>query len=174
LATAFVGADGSGGLFGSLLSSAGGSLLGLLGGGGAAPGFASVAGISGGRASGGGVNRGSLYEINEHDSPGEVLNTRSGRSYLLAGQDGEIVPARRRAAGGGAGGFNGEVRIKVTNVQGEAAEVTGARVGADGGLDIEAEVRRIVVGDIARGGDIDRMMSRQYGVSRAGGLARRG
>lgn len=172
LATAFVGADGTGGLLGGLFA----GVVGAFGGGTSDVGFASVAGISGGRASGGGVNRGALYEINEHDSPGEVLNTRSGRSYLLAGQDGEIVPARRRGVGGGGGGggFSGEVRIRLTNVQGQAAEVTNARMGTDGGLDIEAEVRRIVVNDIARGGEIDRIASRTWGVNRASGLPRRG
>lgn len=88
---------GGGGLFGSLLGTVG-----------------SFFGFGGARASGGPAYRGRMYEINEERGPGEVFNTRSGRSFLLAAEDGDITPQPRRggarpamaAAGGPSFSFN--------------------------------------------------------------------
>ena len=53
----------------------------------------------GGRALGGAVERGGLYEINEtRRGPGEVLNV-GGRQYLMALQGGTVVPARAESTG---------------------------------------------------------------------------
>jgi lambda family phage tail tape measure protein len=56
-------------------------------------GFASVAGISGGRAIGGPVSAGGIYPVNERDEP-EVLSS-GGRDYLLmGGKGGEVTPVK--------------------------------------------------------------------------------
>jgi lambda family phage tail tape measure protein len=60
-------------------------------------GFASVAGISGGRAIGGPVSAGGIYQVNERDEP-EVLSS-GGRDYLLmGGKGGEVTPAKESNA----------------------------------------------------------------------------
>lgn len=83
----------------SLLQGLGGDLLGSLFGGGGLPGFASVAGISGGRAGGGGVGSNSLHQVNEY---GTELLSMGGRDYLLTGRLGGTV----RPAGGSAGAIS--------------------------------------------------------------------
>lgn len=61
-------------------------------------GFASAAGINGGRASGGPVMAGGIYQVNETGAP-EMLES-GGRSYLLAGgREGRVTPASQ--VGGG-------------------------------------------------------------------------
>ena len=73
----------------------------LFGGGSApasAPGFASAAGINGGRASGGPVMAGGMYRVNETGAP-EMLES-NGQSYLLTGgRDGRVTPASQVQAG---------------------------------------------------------------------------
>ena len=56
-------------------------------------GFSNAAGISGGRAEGGPVNKGRMYEVNERGG-GELLNVR-GRQYLMPAADGSVTPAGR-------------------------------------------------------------------------------
>lgn len=77
LAAAMGDGGGGGGFFGGILSGIG-TLFG------------------GARASGGPVQRGKLYEINERGGPGEILNV-GARQYLLAAQNGNVEP---NAAGG--------------------------------------------------------------------------
>lgn len=88
--------------FRRLVGGASGSLLGdlfkagasLLGGGGVGgtTGYASVAGISGGRAMGGDVAAGGMYRINER-GPGEIA-TVGGKDYLMMGANsGRVRPA---------------------------------------------------------------------------------
>lgn len=74
---------GGGGLLGSLIGTVGGFF-----------------GFGGARAGGGAVSRGRMYEVNEAAGPGELLRTRGGRSYLLAAEDGDIVPQPRRGGRG--------------------------------------------------------------------------
>lgn len=76
-----------GGLIGAALGSATGGLFGGL--------------FGGQRANGGDVRAGRFYEVNEASGPGELLRTRSGRTYLMARQDGAVMPATGSAAGGG-------------------------------------------------------------------------
>lgn len=58
-------------------------------------GYASVAGISGGRAIGGPVSAGGLYPVNERGSP-EIL-TMGGRDYLMTGTQGGTVQPQSQA-----------------------------------------------------------------------------
>lgn len=103
-------------LFGDLFKEGGqlGGLLGSLGGGGGF-GWASLFSsfFGGGRATGGPVQSGRLYQINETGLP--EIGTFGGRDYLLAGANGRITPMKP-ATGGAAGGsvvqhfdFSGQV-----------------------------------------------------------------
>lgn len=56
--------------------------------------FASL--LAGGRATGGPVQAGKMYQVNER-GPGELLNV-GGRQYLMAGQDGHVQPAGQRGS----------------------------------------------------------------------------
>lgn len=51
--------------------------------------FGSIFG--GGRATGGPISRGRIYEVNENGGPGELLNV-GGRQFLLASQSGNVSP----------------------------------------------------------------------------------
>jgi lambda family phage tail tape measure protein len=56
--------------------------------------------FGGGRATGGSVSKGRLYEINENKAgPGEILNA-GGRQYLMAAKDGSVTPMNGTPAGG--------------------------------------------------------------------------
>lgn len=47
--------------------------------------------FGGGRAVGGGVEAGKIYEVNEQSGPGELL-TANGRTFLMANQNGYVTP----------------------------------------------------------------------------------
>lgn len=67
--------------------------------------------FGGGRATGGPVRAGRLYEVNEANGPGELLTT-GGRTYLMANQDGYVTPTRSMSANdAGAGGGGGSVTV---------------------------------------------------------------
>lgn len=53
--------------------------------------------VAGRRASGGPVQAGRLYEVNERDGPGEILNV-GNRQYLLATQNGRVQPQQQAPA----------------------------------------------------------------------------
>lgn len=63
------------------------------------------AAFGGGRASGGPVSAGRLYEVNEHAGPGELLRVGS-RQYLMPRQDGHVVPQSQASAPGSGAGHN--------------------------------------------------------------------
>lgn len=56
--------------------------------------------FGGGRAGGGSVQAGRLYEVNERDGPGELLRV-GGRQYLMPRQDGTVVPQSGQASARG-------------------------------------------------------------------------
>jgi lambda family phage tail tape measure protein len=87
-----------GGAGGVLEGFAGTVIQGLFGGGGAGTvGMPDGVPTRGGRAMGGAVERGGLYEINEtRRGPGEVLNV-GGRQYLMALQGGHVSPVRQES-----------------------------------------------------------------------------
>ena len=89
MATSLVGADGAGGLIGSL-GSAFGSYFG-------SPNFVGPPEIAAGRAFGGPVRAGSLVPVNEM---GTEMLTMGGRDYLMAGANGYVTPAGKGQQGG--------------------------------------------------------------------------
>lgn len=59
-----------------------------------------LAGYGGGRARGGPVSGSTLYEVGEGGKP-ELFNDGRGRTYLIPGNDGQVIPAAPASAGGG-------------------------------------------------------------------------
>lgn len=69
--------------------------------------------FGGGRATGGPVRAGMLYEVNEQSGPGELL-TAGGRTYLMANQDGYVTPTVAGSAKG-AGGAATQINVQIIN-----------------------------------------------------------
>lgn len=63
--------------------------------------------FGGGRYNGGAVDSGKFYRVGEHNSP-ELFQSNSGRSYMIPGENGRIIPGRDIGGGGG-------VTLNVTN-----------------------------------------------------------
>lgn len=106
LGNAIAGALGGGGSGGGLLDSLG-SFFGNL--------------FGGGRATGGGIERGRVYRINEGGGPGEIANI-GGRQFLLASQSGTVQ--RQQQAGS-----DRSITVNVQMPQG-ADRTTGQQFGA--------------------------------------------
>ncbi|WP_285301978.1 phage tail length tape measure family protein [Stenotrophomonas maltophilia group sp. Smal13] len=73
-----------------------------------------LAGYGGGRARGGPVSGSTLYEVGEGGKP-ELFNDGRGRTYLIPGNDGQVIPAAPAAAAG-AGPAGGASVINVNVV----------------------------------------------------------
>ena len=134
-------------------------------------GLGSIFGLGPGRAGGGPVQRGTLHPVNEMGGAGELLSS-GGRQYLLPARDGRVSPLTDSLPSYYSGGKR-DININVRNLQGQSADVS-ARPTAGGGLDIEVMIKKVIMDDVASGGDIDQLNRRMYGLSRAPGLARRG
>lgn len=111
--------------------------------------------IFGGRANGGPVTAGGLYEVNER-GPGELF-TSGGKQYLLPGADGFVTPGTRGLAQGGNGGTSISQNISI-DARGADPSVA---------LRIEAAMRRAKAETLAavqananRGGGFARSMGR--------------
>ncbi|PPU32156.1 phage tail length tape measure family protein [Xanthomonas sp. CFBP 7912] len=108
-----------------------------------------VSGFSygGGRANGGPVAPGSLYEVGEGGDP--ELFRQGGRSYLIPGNRGQVVPAAPMASGASGAGAGVEVNVKVINAP--AGTTATATRNDRGGVDLEVLVGAV---DKAIGGRI--------------------
>ncbi|PPU46764.1 hypothetical protein XarbCFBP7697_14005 [Xanthomonas arboricola] len=138
---------------------AGGSWTGTAAGAGSNLNFGSNAGsfagggwmsFGGGRANGGPVAPGSLYEVGEGGDP--ELFQQGGRSYLIPGNRGQVVPAAPMASGGSGSGGGVEVNVKVINAP--AGTTATATRNDRGGVDVEmliGAVDKAIGGRIAAG-----------------------
>lgn len=101
-------------------------------------GYSNQAGISGGRAAGGPVSAGRLYQVNER---GPELLQQGGKTYLMMGaSDGRVIPnqALAGAAGGGAaGGGVASVQVSITNKGQPVSATAQASRAASGALQID-------------------------------------
>ena len=119
--------------------------------------------LRGGRAGGGTVTRGGLYEVNENGP--ELLN-QGGKTYLMMGAgDGRVIP---NSALGGGGGAPGPVTVNVYN-QGQPAKASVQQSrSADGGLQLDVMLDAIddALGDrIANGqGSTHNALQGRYGL----------
>ncbi|WP_372174417.1 phage tail length tape measure family protein [Xanthomonas axonopodis] len=101
----------------------------------------------GGRANGGPVSPGSLYEVGEGGDP--ELFQQGGRSYLIPGNRGQVVPAAPMASGGSGSEAGVEVNVNVINAP-PGTTATATR-NDRGGVDLEVLVGAV---DKAIGGRI--------------------
>ncbi len=117
-----------------------------------------------GRAMGGPVSAGSLYEVNER---GPELLTMGDRNWLMMGnQSGKVTSNANLNARGGAAGMAPQVHVH--NYSGEPTET---QTSADGKrIDvIIGRVKTAVAADIGNGvGDIPKSIQQAYGLSRSG------
>lgn len=121
-----------------------------------------------GRANGGPVMAGGLYEVNEN-SP-EML-AMGGKQYLMMGnQGGKVIPT---GDGSVMAGGSGAVTVNVINQGGGSLAVTGQRQsrGADGSMNIDVMVEAlqgVMADNLANGsGSLARAMEGRYGLRTA-------
>ncbi len=124
-------------------------------------------GTTPGRASGGSVSSGGLYQVNEQGP--ELLHT-AGKTYLMmGGQGGSVTP------NGGAGGGT-QVSVVVNNNAGRDTQATASsRTDAMGNTVIDVLVERVEAGmaqRVARGGGMAPVLERRYGLNPAMGALR--
>lgn len=115
-----------------------------------------------GRASGGRVTRGSLYEVNER---GPELLQEGGKTYLMMGaRSGSVIP---NSALSGAGTAAPVLNITILNEAGDVAQasVSGGRQNSSGGMDVDVLVARAMTSDIGRNGPMTQALSRRFGLN---------
>ncbi|CAD0352865.1 hypothetical protein CFBP498_37860 [Xanthomonas hortorum pv. vitians] len=110
-----------------------------------------VSGFSygGGRANGGPVAPGSLYEVGEGGDP--ELFQQGGRSYLIPGNRGQVIPAAAMGAGTGTAS-TAETKIEINNYGGAQVQAREQRSTMPDGKQLETFVINIVANDTANGG----------------------
>ncbi|MGQ5356525.1 phage tail length tape measure family protein [Xanthomonas arboricola pv. corylina] len=110
-----------------------------------------VGGVSfgGGRANGGPVAPGSLYEVGEGGDP--ELFQQGGRSYLIPGNRGQVVPAAPMASGSGSSASS-ETKIEINNYGGAQVQAREQRSTMPDGTELKKFVIDIVAGDMSSGG----------------------
>lgn len=121
-----------------------------------------------GRADGGPVSRGGLYQVNER---GPELLSIGDKSYLMmGGQGGHITPN-----GGASPGGSPKVEVHVHTPPGMSAS-TQQSTNGDGSPRIDVIIEAVtsrIAGDVANGtGPMARTMERTYGLNRSRGAAR--
>ena len=126
-----------------------------------------------GRASGGPVNAGSFYQVNENGP--ELLNV-SGRTYLMmGGQSGSVTPMGGSAAAAGGGGGT-QVSVVVNNNAGRDTSATASsRTDAMGNTVIDVLVEKVeagMMGRVSRGAGMAPLLERRYGLNPAAGAIR--
>ncbi|QTK37261.1 phage tail length tape measure family protein [Xanthomonas citri] len=137
---------------------AGGSWTGTAAGAGSNLNFGSNAGsfagggwmsYGGGRANGGPVLPGSLYEVGEGGDP--ELFQQGGRSYLIPGNRGQVVPAAPMASGT-SGAVSSETKIEINNYGGAQVQAREQRSTMPDGTELRKFIIDVVAGDTASGG----------------------
>ncbi|MEQ4665982.1 tape measure protein [Providencia rettgeri] len=110
----------------------------------------------GGRYNGGSVNPNNYYRFGERGKP-EILQTSSGKNYLLPGEGGKVIPNKGLQGGGASMPF-------IINVYQQASGAT-VDVSTEKGLN-EQDVINIVVRSIAEGREISGAMATYHNANR--------
>lgn len=124
-------------------------------------------GTTPGRASGGSVSSGGLYQVNEQGP--ELLHT-AGKTYLMMGsQGGSVTPHGRMGAGT-------QVSVVVNNNAGRDTQATASsRTDAMGNTVIDVLVEKVeagMMGRVSRGAGMAPLLERRYGLNPAAGAIR--
>lgn len=118
--------------------------------------------FGGGRANGGPVRGSTLYEVGEGGRP-ELFADGKGRTYLIPGNDGQVIPAAP-ASGGSTGGVQGNTQVNVqiainsdgsTDVQGDTPLMQ--QFGRELGDFVTAKYRELQTKDMRPGGALHAM-----------------
>lgn len=125
--------------------------------------------LSGGRANGGPVESGKMYQVNERGVP-ELLNV-GGNQYLMMGkQSGSVANMQ-----GSTGGSNSAANVQVNVINNGDSEVSASSRQSGDSTIIDIVVKKAVsaVSDsIASGGTVANTMSQVFGLNRAQGATR--
>lgn len=98
--------------------------------------------FGGGRATGGSMQGGKLYEVAEHGTP--ELIEQNGRRFVVAGAGGNVVPAQY-AGTGGTGGMGGNFNFAINvNVENGTTEDEEQGAGADEARQLGQLVKSVV------------------------------
>ena len=114
--------------------------------------------FGGGRARGGGVNRGSFYEVGEGGRP-ELLE-QNGKQYLIPGNSGKVIPAAPSA--GGAASAGGSYKVEINNHGGGQVQTRQTTERMPDGRELQKLVIDIV-GESLDGGDLASLGRNKYG-----------
>lgn len=120
--------------------------------------------FGGGRARGGGVNRGSFYEVGEGGRP-ELLE-QNGKQYLIPGNNGRVIPAAPSAGGAASGG--GSYKVEINNHGGGQVQTRQTTERMPDGSQLKKLVIDIV-GESLDGGDLGSLGRNKYGWQEAVG-----
>ena len=94
-----------------------------------------------GRATGGPVSAGKMYEVNERGVP-ELLNVGNRQFLMMADQGGHVTAAGSGSSGGGYGGGGGEVTVNIINKNG--SEVSTQQKDTPQGIEIDVMIDQAV------------------------------
>jgi len=114
--------------------------------------------FGGGRARGGGVNRGSFYEVGEGGRP-ELLE-QNGKKYLIPGNSGKVIPAA--SAPGGSATTGGSYKVEINNYGGGQVQTRQTTERMPDGSELKKLVIDIV-GESLDGGDLGVLGRNKYG-----------
>ena len=118
--------------------------------------------FGGGRARGGPVSGSSLYEVGENGKP-ELFNDGRGRTYLIPGNDGKVIPAAASGSSSCAGG-NVQVILTIHIDQSGSAETQTAgdpnQAAQQLGKMMESKAREVLVQQMRPGGILHQMGAR--------------
>lgn len=124
-------------------------------------GLASIFG--GGRATGGPVSAGRMYEVNERGAP-ELLSVGNRQFLMMAQESGTVTPAAAAGASGGSGGGGGSTEVNIYNNVG--AQVTTSERQTAGGKEITVMIDHAVAKNLGQKGSAsNRAMKHNYGAS---------
>lgn len=135
-----------------------GSASGASGGGGFLSGL-----FGGGRASGGPVSGSRLYEVGEGGKP--EMFQQGGRTYLIPGNDGRVIPATAGLTAPAVGDGGGSTYVNVINNSGQPAQTTERMDGLNKIIDV-------VIGEvdkrIASNGSTGKVIGSRFGLQPVG------
>ncbi|WP_303638819.1 phage tail tape measure C-terminal domain-containing protein [Stenotrophomonas tuberculopleuritidis] len=124
-----------------------------------------LANFGGGRAKGGPVRGSTLYEVGEGGRP-ELFSDGRGRTYLIPGNDGQVIPAAAGASGGPAAAAGpAQINVQVvvnsdgsTDADGDTALMQ--QFGQELGRFVESKYRELQTRDLRPGGTLHAMGAR--------------
>ncbi|MFN4160643.1 MAG: phage tail tape measure protein [Stenotrophomonas sp.] len=117
--------------------------------------------FGGGRASGGPVRGSSLYEVGEGGRP-ELFDDGRGKTYLIPGNNGQVIPAAAPAAGGATSAAPAQVNVIVNIASDGTTETDGdttlmQQFGQELGRFVEVKYRELQTKDMRPGGVLHAM-----------------